>query len=418
MDRVVERPKGVRGRRAWIWMGVGVVCLILASMAYPSIRRWAQSEASVALSDVRVGTVIRGDLVRDVSVQGNVVAAFRPTLVSPARGVIRLEVVAGQFAEGGQVLARVASPEIESRLRQERSTLSSLRSEVERQRILSEQTRLQGRQDIRLAEVELEAGQRALERAERIRQEGLLNAVELERAQDAVKVSSLELELARQRLDLQTETLDFELRQRRSEVERQRLVVEDLERQVDELAIRAPVSSLVSRIEVADRGSVVQGQEVMTVVDLSAFEIEVAVPESYTQNLGPGTEASILFDGEEYRGLLESLSPEVRGSRVQGIVSFVGEAPEGLKQNQRLSTRLLLETRGDTLKVPRGSFLESGGGRQAYVLDDGLAVLRPIEVGALSVSEVEILGGLELGDRIILSDISRFEGAERLLLRR
>ena len=69
------------------------------------------------------------------------------------------------------------------------------------------------------------------------------------------------------------------------------------------------------------------------------------------------------------------------------------------------------------VKVPRGPFLEAGGGRQAYVVEDGMAILRPIEVGSLSVSEVEIVAGLEIGDEIIISDTTRFRGAERILLR-
>ena len=69
------------------------------------------------------------------------------------------------------------------------------------------------------------------------------------------------------------------------------------------------------------------------------------------------------------------------------------------------------------VKVPRGPFLEAGSGRQAYVLEDGIAVLRPIRVGSLSVGEVEIVSGLDVGDQIIISDTARFQGAERVLLR-
>ena len=69
------------------------------------------------------------------------------------------------------------------------------------------------------------------------------------------------------------------------------------------------------------------------------------------------------------------------------------------------------------LKVPRGPFLEEGGGRWAYVVQDGLATRRTIAVGAVSVSEVEIADGLEIGDEIVLSDMSRFDGADTVLLR-
>jgi HlyD family secretion protein len=155
---------------------------------------------------------------------------------------------------------------------------------------------------------------------------------------------------------------------------------------------------------------------VVTVVDLSAFEVEVMIAESYADGLSPGVEAVIHYDNRDWSGAVKSISPEVEGSRVRTVVEFVDEAPENLKQNQRVSTRLLLETKLDVAKVPRGPFLESGHGRQAYVVGDRIANLRSIGVGALSLTEVEIVSGLEVGDQIIISDTSRFDGAERVLL--
>ena len=104
---------------------------------------------------------------------------------------------------------------------------------------------------------------------------------------------------------------------------------------------------------------------------------------------------------------------------MRGIVEFTEGLPAGLRQNQRVSTLLILERKANVLKVERGPFVEAEGGRRAYVVDDGgMAVLRPIEVGSLSVSEVQIRSGLQVGDRIIISDTARFEGAERVLIRR
>ena len=94
-----------------------------------------------------------------------------------------------------------------------------------------------------------------------------------------------------------------------------------------------------------------------------------------------------------------------------------GTAPDGLRQNQRVTARLILETRPNVIKVARGPFLEDGAGRVAYVIDDGIAYKRPIITGSTSISEVEIVSGLEIGDRIIISDIARFEDAENVLLR-
>jgi HlyD family secretion protein len=61
--------------------------------------------------------------------------------------------------------------------------------------------------------------------------------------------------------------------------------------------------------------------------------------------------------------------------------------------------------------------LEDGAGRIAYVINDGMAVKRPIKTGSTSLSEVEIISGLEENERIVISDIARFEDAENVLLR-
>jgi HlyD family secretion protein len=87
--------------------------------------------------------------------------------------------------------------------------------------------------------------------------------------------------------------------------------------------------------------------------------------------------------------------------------------PPNLRQNQRLMTRVLIEERPDVLMVQRGQFLDSGGGRVAYVLDgEGLAHRRPITIGARSLSAVQIESGLSEGESVVVSSIEQFEGAE------
>jgi len=125
----------------------------------------------------------------------------------------------------------------------------------------------------------------------------------------------------------------------------------------------------------------------------------------------------VRVDAAEVPGKLTSVAPEVRNSQVAGRIAFDGGPPPGLRQNQRVSARLLLDRKSAVLKVPRGPFLEAGGGRAVYVVADGLARRRPIVVGTVSVTEVEILEGLAEGEQIVLSDLGAAEGAETVLLR-
>jgi HlyD family secretion protein len=318
----------------------------------------------------------------------------------------------------GQVLATIASPELQSQLAQERSRLQSIESELGRARLSARQQNAANKQNAELRRVRLEAARRELQRAGKLRSEGLLNEVEHERDKDAVRLAEVELEQAREGSSLQREALDFEVADRAQQADRQRLVVSDLERRVRELSVTAPFDGLVATLDIDDRQAVPANAPLLTVVDLSTYEIEVRIPESYADEAGPGTRVEIDYGGRKYPGSLTAVSPEVKDGQVEGTVAFAGNAPEGLRQNQRVSVRLVLDRRVDVLKVPRGPFFESGGGSKVYVLADGLATLRPIRVGAVSVGEVEILDGLAEGEQILLTDIQQFRGAETILVRK
>lgn len=414
MDRPIERrPRRPPG----FWIALAAVALVVVVwLGRPLVRKWAAAETSVAAERLRFGTVVRGDLIHDIAAQGRVVAASRPTLYSPAAGIVALRAREGTQVEAGQLLALVSSPELESRLAQERATLLALESDRARVELSARQQNLANEQRVALTEVERRTAEREVDRAERLSALGLLNQIDLEKARDGLAVRTLELEQARQRVEIEREMLDFQIQDARSRVERQRLVVRDVERQVAELEIRAPFAGLVSTVSIQDADAVVRGQALVGVVDLSDLEVEIAIPESFADNVAPGLAAWVRVEGREVEGTLTSVAPEVRDSQVAGRVAFNGGPPAGLRQNQRLSARVLIDHRQDVLKVPRGPFYESGGGRLAYVVADGIARRRAVTLGAVSVTEIEVLDGLVEGEQIVLSDLGAFEGAETLLI--
>lgn len=416
MDKPVAKARGL-SRGMWIAVIGGVVALAAALFAIPTIRRWSRAERSIAAAQVRLGEVTRGELVRDTSADGRVVAALHPTLFTPSAGIVALAIKAGDAVKKGQVLARVESPELKSRLFQERSSLASLKSALERQKIDARQDAIKNAHAIDLLEVRLSAARRLAERAQLAWDEKILNKNDYEKALDDVKIAELELKNARETAKLAIETADFDIKSRQLALERQGSLSEELQRQVDGLAIAAPFDGAVASLAVQDRDSVAANAPIMTVVNLSQFEVEITLPENYAAEVTPGTAAQILYEGKEYPGHVTAMSPEIRDSQGHGTVAFEGAPPAGLRQSQRVSVRMVFETKPSVLKVPRGPFLESGGGRQIFVVENGIATRREIAVGAVSVSEVEIVKGLSVGDRVILSDISELAGAKTVLLR-
>jgi HlyD family secretion protein len=159
---------------------------------------------------------------------------------------------------------------------------------------------------------------------------------------------------------------------------------------------------------------VVANTALMTVVDLSRLEVELAMPESYAEDLGLGMSAEVRVGAVTATGKVSAISPEVVNNQVLARVRFDGEQPAGLRQNQRASARVLFEEKPDVLMLARGPFIEDQGGRYAYVMDGDIAVRRPITLGATSVSAVEIVEGLEPGERVVIAGTDNFRNAERI----
>lgn len=402
MDKPIEQAGGASPRR-WAMLAGGAVLVLGLAALVPAARRWAGADRAIDASRVRIADVVRGDLERDVSAQGRIVAALHPTLFSPAQGIVTLDVKAGREVKKGQLLARVESPELRSRLVQERSTLQSVQSDLGRQEIAA-------RQSVDVLAMRQAAARRGRDRAEELFEEGLVNKVDQEKAADDLEEATLSLKNAK-------ESAELEVRNRRLAVARQQSIVTEMQRLVGGLEVVAPFDGMVATVNVQDRDAVAQNQALLTVVNLSAFEVEIDIPENYASDMIPGTVAEILYEGKTYPGKVTTVSPEIRDSQVRGTVVFDGDTPPGLRQSQRVSVRMVLERKTGVVKTARGPFLESGGGRQAYVVDNGVAVKREIEVGAVSVSEVEIIRGVSPGERVVVSDTSVFEGARTVLIR-
>ena len=383
----------------------------------PSVKRWANASVSVPFERVRTATVTRGDLVRDVSVQGRVVAAVRPTLYATAPGTISLHAEAGERVIAGQVLATVDSPELTNQLQQAEASLAQRKLDLERQRIESRQLALEKRKAADLAEVSLIAARREKRRADVAKERGVIPDIDFEKAQDDLRNAELAYEHAKADADLYDERLSFELRASEFEVDQQKLVVEELQRRVDGLSINSPVDGIVGDLLVDQKAAVTRDTPIMAVVDLSRFEIDVLVPEGYADDLSIGMSADIQSGGQRFEGELVAVSPEVVNNQVAARVRFVGDGPLGLRQNQRLTTRILLAEYADVVMVQRGQFLDTGGGRMAYVVsEDRVAQRRQIRTGAYSLGAVEILAGLEPGETIVISNLDPFRGADTVLL--
>jgi HlyD family secretion protein len=385
--------------------------LLLALFAHD----WAQSGHVVSRQSLEIATVTRGSFVQDVSGRGTVIAAISPSVFATAAGTIQYAVHAGDRVAKGQVLARLSSPDLANEYQRELTTLQSMDSALARQRVELQQQLLGNQQLADLAAVRMQAALRELQREQAAWSLHVISERRYEAEYDTYSISRLSFEQARENARLGQQQILLDLRTRTLARNAQALLVAGLKKRLDDLTVRSPVSGMVATLAQTDQSYVPQNAPLLTVVDLSALAIQFQVAESLADGIAAGVPAEITLNGATVRGVVTDISPSVQDGWVTGRARFVGPQPAGLRQNEQASVRIILGQHGNVLKMDRGAYL----GPQTsfvYVIRGDEAVRTPVTLGAASIAEIQVLHGLEAGDRVVISDPQPFNDAPAVRL--
>ncbi|WP_077754729.1 efflux RND transporter periplasmic adaptor subunit [Shewanella psychrophila] len=394
----------------------GAAVLLVSGLVWSSVGG-SQISESIKRSELRFATLEQGTLTRDIATTGKIVAANAPILYSTDQGTVTLLAKPGDRVELGDVVATIESHKLTNSLKQQEALLEGMLSALERARLDARREQLKAQQTLDMAKVDLEAADRESRRGDELIENKLISKIDFEKGKDDLHKAKLLSAHAKQEAELMRDTLTFEIKNKASEVNRQKLVVSELERQVAALNIKAPVGGIIGNWLTEQKARIGQSQPILTVVDLSAFEAELAVPESYADELGLGMHVELSFGELTLIGELSSISPEVRNREVTARVRFEQDDRLHLRQNQRLSARVLLENRPNVLMVKRGAFVSTGGGREVYAMNGDIAEQTDIQLGARSMSHIEVLQGGKAGDVWVISSIQPFNKAEQVLVR-
>ena len=405
--------------RYWRNGVIAVVCLItLGVLAKPVLRYLGGN--SIRASAVQFSTVSRGDLVREATGFGRVVAVRSPSLFAASSGVVHFIAEAGTLVNAGAVLAEIESPELVSVLAQEQSGLLAFKSDAARLGIANQRAALAKARELDTARIAQVAALREWQRAERALAVQAISQVDHLRAKDALDAAQILVQAAERDLSLEHQSMRLELENRAALVARQAAAVVELERQVAALKITAPFAGVVGQLNVPDRANVAANTALLSLVDLAQLELEVSVAEIYSADLSVGLNAEVELGSVRLPAVVRLVSPEIKDGALAVRVRFSGNPPgnqvRDLRQNQRLNVRIKFDERKNVALVDRGGFLDAQGGRFAWQRQGDELVRVAITTGSFSTDKIEIKSGLSVGDVIVVSTLPTTVSGDRVNL--
>jgi HlyD family secretion protein len=185
---------------------------------------------------------------------------------------------------------------------------------------------------------------------------------------------------------------------------------------LDALNLRAPVAGQLTAFSIQVGQSLNRGERLGQIDSAGRNKLVASVDEFYLGRVEPGQIATVETGGKTYRAKVAKIYPQVRNGAFEVDLHFIGQEPAELQRGQTLQVRLTLGDPTPALLIPNGAFYNETGGNYVFVVapGGGSAIKRPVRLGRRNAEFIEVLEGLEPGERVITSPYTGFADKDRL----
>jgi HlyD family secretion protein len=192
-----------------------------------------------------------------------------------------------------------------------------------------------------------------------------------------------------------------------------------IKKRLDNLNIRASVDGELATLNPEIGEVVTFGTRIGTINILDSYKLRVEIDEHYIARVNRGLTGECDFASVSYPGKIIKIYPEVQNGRFYADMEFTADIPPQIKIGQTSRIKLELGESKEAILIPRGGFYQSTGGQWVYVIDEdeGYAYKRDISIGRQNPRFYEVLGGLEVGEKVIVSGYDNFGNADKLILK-
>ncbi|CAN5210470.1 HlyD family efflux transporter periplasmic adaptor subunit [soil metagenome] len=408
--------KPTRSRKRWI---IGGAALAVGTLLTVALARLEPAAPTVERATVWMDTVERGTMLRQVRGPGTLVAEDIRWVssVNPGRVEQRL-VQPGTLVEAGTLLLELSNPDVnrqalegERQLAAAVAGLASLQATLENQRLTQEATVATVRAEHREATRQAAAN-------EKLAAQDLVATTDVERSRDRAEELKARLAIEQQRLRYVAESARSQIAAQQAQVNMLRGLVDFSRRQVEAMKIRAPSDGVLQDLPVEVGQWVQPGATLARVVRPGLLKAVLRIPETQAKDIAVGQVASIDTRNGIVRGQVMRIDPAVQNGTVTVDVRLEGELPKGARPDLSVDGTIDIERLENVMYVGRPAYgqAESTVGMFRVAPDRSSAVRVPVRLGRSSASTIEVVGGLQPGDVVILSDMSQWDSSERVRL--
>jgi HlyD family secretion protein len=402
MDRRIEKPRWPRHRLYWIGgIAAGAALLLYFVLTFQGGRVYR-----VSAEQVTVATVQRGTFEDFIPVRGKLAPLSTVYLETIEGGRVDRKLVEdGAIVKAGQPLIELSNAAIQLDVISREAQIAEQMNNLRTTDLLFEQTRIRYETDLVEIGYEIVRLKRDLDRKKALLARGTISQATYDQVSD-----EYQYHLGRRRVTLDAQKKEQDLRA--AQAEQLKVTVDRLEsnldiarRNLDALLVKAPIDGQLTALDAEIGQSKERGARLGQIDSVDSFKITAEVDEFYVARVDVGQSATFMLGGQKVAAKISKVYPQIRDGRFLIDLKLEGPLPAGVRRGQAVDLRLELGGSSPALLIANGPFYQDTGGNWAFVLtaDGGTAVRRDIRLGRRNPQSIEVLGGLEEGDRVITS---------------
>jgi HlyD family secretion protein len=373
----------------------------------------------VSANTVYTDIVKRGEMLRQVRGLGTLVPEEIRWIPAVTQGVVeRILLRPGAEVRPDSVILILSNPELERQVLDAELQLKAAEAQFENLKVQLESQLLTQRAAAATIQAEYRQAKMQVEVDEQLAKEGLISELNLKQSRVRAEELAVRQELEAKRLAIAMQAVESQLEVQRAAVEQQRALYIQRKRELDQLRVRPGMQGVLQQVAVEVGQQVTPGTNLARVADLSRLKAEIRIPETQAKDVVVGQKAVIDTRNGIVPGRVSRVDPAVREGTVLVDVALEGPLPQGARPDLSIDGTIEIERLTDVLYVGRPVHGQPNSTISLFKLlpNSNEAVRVQVRLGRSSVNTMEILEGLQEGDRVILSDMSAHDAYDRIRL--
>lgn len=417
MDRKIKKKKWT-AKRIFTVLGIaGIVFLI----SYVFFFADNSSKLNVELDKINVATVTEGAFQEFIPVEGTVnpkTTIFLDAIVGG--NVERKFLEGGVEVQKGDTILKLENSGIQLSYIQEQTQTNRLRNDIENTNNNLRQQLFRSQNAIIQIEFDIAGAEDLYKRNKQLFEDKVISEQEYLNSKRAYErlVASRVNTLQQKEFDSLSATTTIKQNEARLVTSEESLEI--VKGRLENLWVTAPISGLLSTVNVEIGQNINQGQTIAQIDDLDGFKIIARVDQHYLPRVYEGLTGTFDFNGNTYSLTIRKKFPEILSGQFDVEMVFGDSVPEAIRRGQTISIRLQLSEEREAIMIPRGSFFQTTGGNWIFVVDESgdFAVKRKISIGNQNTRQYEVLEGLQPGEQVITSSYDGYEDKDKLIIKK